>query len=252
MKWFLRIIVVLVVLIGAFLWFGWSQLDKIIKLGIENGTPPVVQTSVTVEAVKLSPLSGTGVINGFVIGNPTGFTGPYALRIGTTDIALDTNSVSGDKIVIKHIKILDPEINLEAGLGGTNLKHIADNAKSFASQQTSPAASASPQPAPGSDGKPKKTIKLQVNEIIISGARISASAAGLVPGASKQVTLPEIHLTGLGTGTEGITPAALTAQVLSRLSTEAAKASASGSLKTLLQGENGTKAGDGLKKLFGK
>jgi hypothetical protein len=252
MKWLLRIIIVLVVLIGGFLWFGWSQLDKIIKFGIESGTPPVVQTSVKVDGVKLSPFSGTGVIEGFVIGNPEGFTGPYALRIGTTDIALDTNSVSGDKIVIQHIKILDPEINLEAGLGGTNLKHIADNAKAFASKQVPAAAAANPQTAPSAEGKPKKTIKLQVNEILITGAKVSASAAGLVPGASKTVTLPEIHLTGLGIGAEGITPAALTAQILSRLSSEAAKASAGGAVKNLLQGENGAKIGGGVNKLLGR
>jgi hypothetical protein len=249
MKWIIRIIVVLVLLIAVGLWFGWSQLDKIIKLGIESGTPPVVQTSVTVDAVKLSPFSGTGIIEGFVIGNPAGFTGPRALRIGVTDIALDTNSVTADKIVIKHIRIIDPEINLEAGLGGTNLKHIADNAKAFASKQN--VAANSPPPA-ASDGKPAKSIKLQVNELVITGAKLSASAAGLVPGANTSVTLPDIRLTNLGTDSAGISPAALTAQILSRLSTEAAKASASGQLKNLLQGEKGSKISGGLNKLLGK
>lgn len=123
MKWIIRIVIVLVLLIAAGLWFGWSQLDRFVKYGIETGTPPVVQTSVTVDAVKLSPLDGTGVIEGFIIGNPKGFTGPRAVRIGKTDIALDMNSVSADKIVIKHIRIIDPEINLEGGLS-LSLIHI--------------------------------------------------------------------------------------------------------------------------------
>lgn len=255
MKWLIRIGVVLAVLIAAALWFGYSQIDKLVKLGIEKGTPPVVQTDVTVKSVKLSPFSGVGIIEGFEIGNPKGFTGDRAVRIGRTEVALDTSSVSGEKIVIKHIRIADPEINLEAGPGGTNLKHIADNAKSFVSRQTN-ALAGQPNAAPATSGQPKKSVKLQVNELLITGARLSASAAGLVPGANAKMTLPDIHLTNLGSGAAGISPAELTAQVLSRISSEAAKASASGQLKNLLQGsESKINTGglkNGLNKLLGK
>ncbi len=255
MKWLIRIVVVLVILVAIGLWYGWSQIDRLIKYGIETGTPPVVQTSVKVDSVKLSPFSGIGIIEGFEIGNPKGFTSPRAVRIGKAEVALDTSSVSTDKIVIKHIHIADPEINLEAGLGGTNLKHIAENAKSFASQQSAAVAGRDgfSSPAPAADSKPKKSIKLQVDELIITGAKLSANAAGIVPGANANVTLPDIRLTNLGSGGAGISPAELTAQVLSRISTEAAKASASGTLKKLLQGgEAKLDAGGSLKKLFGK
>ena len=253
MKWIIRIVIVLVVLIGAALWFGWSQLGNLVKFGIEKGTPPVVQTSVTVQQVKLSPFSGVGVIEGFEIGNPKGFTGPYAVRIGRAEVALDTKSVSAEKIVIQHIHINDPEINLEAGLGGTNLKHIADNAKSFASQQTSHTGKGAASPAaPAADGKLAKPIKLQVNELLITGAKLSASVAGVVPGAEAKLTLPEIRLTNLGSAGAGISPAELTALVLSHISTEAAKASASGSLKNLLQGGEAKLNTGGLKGLLGK
>lgn len=253
MKWILRIVIVLVVLIGAGLWFVWSQLDTLVKYGIEESTPPVVQTSVSVKKVRLSPFSGSGVIEDFVIGNPQGFTGPYAVRIGRTEVALDTNSVRTDKVVIQHIRITDPEINLEAGLGGTNLKHIADNAKSFVSQQTTPAGTPpTPAAAPAAKNTPQKSVKLQINELLITGAKLSASAAGIVPGADARVTLPEIRLTNLGDGPAGITPAELTALVLRQLNTEAAKASASGALKNMLQGGAAKINTGGLKGLFGK
>ncbi len=257
MKWLIRIVLVLVALIGIGLWFVWSRLDALVKFGIEQGTPPVLQTSVSVGHVKLSPFSGTGLIEGFEIGNPTGFTGPRAVRIGRAEVALDLNSVSADKVVIQYIRITDPEINLEAGLGGTNLKHIADNAKSFVSQQSSPAgAGPARADSPPAGSKQQKPVKLQVNELLITGAKLSASAAGIVPGADATVTLPDIRLTNLGSGSAGITPAELTAQVLSHLNTEAAKASASGALKNLLNGgaaklnTGGLK--DGVKGLFGK
>lgn len=249
MKWLIRIVIVLVVIIGAGLWFGWSQLGNLVKFGIEQGTPPVVQTSVSVRHVNVSPFSGSGLIEDFQIGNPKGFTGPYALRIGRAEVGLDLNSVSADKVVIQHIRITDPEINLEAGLGGTNLKHIADNAMNFVSHQTAPAGNAA---VPATDGKPKKSVKLQVNELLITGTKLSASAAGLVPGADARMTLPEIRLTNLGTGAAGITPAELTALILRQLNTEAVKGSASGALKNMLQGGADKLKTDGIKGLFGK
>ncbi|WP_395733793.1 hypothetical protein [Prosthecobacter sp.] len=249
MKWLIRIVIVLVVIIGAGLWFGWSQLGNLVKFGIEQGTPPVVQTSVSVRHVNVSPFSGSGLVEDFQIDNPKGFTGPYALRIGRAEVGLDLNSVSADKVVIQHIRITDPEINLEAGPGGTNLKHIADNAMNFVSQQTAPAGNAA---VPAADGKPKKSVKLQVNELLITGATLSASAAGLVPGAGARMTLPEIRLTNLGTGAAGITPAELMALILRQLNTEAVKASASGALKNMLQGGADKLKTDGIKGLFGK
>ncbi len=253
MKWVFRILVVLVAVVGALLWFFWSQLDQIIKYGIEKGAPPVVQTSVTVEKVRLSPFSGTGLIEGFVIGNPKGFSGPYAVRVGKAEIALDTQSVSGDKLVIKFIRISDPEINLEAGPSGTNLKHIAENAKSFAAKESAALTGGGVGASYSGSQKQKKEMKLQVNELVITGAKVKASAAGLLPGAEASAKLTDIHLTNLGVGEGGISPADLTAQVLNRLSTETTKASVGGAVKGLLEGklESGALK-EGLKGLLGK
>ena len=253
MKWIIRILVVLLVLVAALLWFAFSQMDRLVKTGIETATPPVVLTAVTVGEVKLSPFSGSGIIENFVIANPEGFSGPYALRIGKADVALDTSASNPEKIVLKHVHIIDPEIHLEMGLQGTNLKQIAKNAETFAMGEAKPRANAAAQAAPGAPAE--KALKLQINELLIRGARVSAGTS-LVQGAKAEATLPEIRLSDIGSGPEGISPAALTAKVLSVLSTEAAKHGASGSLKNLLNGgDSGGGTGglkDGIKKLFGK
>ncbi|MEZ5388209.1 MAG: hypothetical protein R3F13_22110 [Prosthecobacter sp.] len=255
MKWIIRIILFLVLLIAVLLWLGFSQIDRLVKAGIEQVTPPVVLTDVTVGAVKLSPFSGTGVIENFVIGNPKGYAGPYALRIGKADVAIDTSATGDGKIVLKHIHITDPEIHLEAGLNGTNLKQITKNAEAFAAGMKPSAVAAAGETPAESKTATEKDVKLQINELLIRGARVSASTT-LVQGAKAETTLPEIRLTNIGDGPEGITPAALTAKVLGILSTEAAKNGAGGSLKNLLkEGAPGGGAGalkDGMKKLFGK
>lgn len=249
MKWIIRILVVLLVLVAALLWFAFSQMDRLVKTGIETATPPVVLTAVTVGEVKLSPFSGSGIIENFVIANPEGFSGPYALRIGKADVALDTSASNPEKIVLKHVHIIDPEIHLEMGLQGTNLKQIAKNAETFAMGEAKPRANAAAQAAPGAQAE--KALKLQINELLIRGARVSAGTS-LVQGAKAEATLPEIRLSDIGSGPEGISPAALTAKVLSVLSTEAAKHGASGSLKNLLNGGDSGGLKDGIKKLFGK
>lgn len=237
MKWMIRIAVFLVVVIAGLLWFVFSQLGTLVKYAIETGAPPALKVPVKVGSVSIS-YSGTGTIEGLEIGNPEGYNGPYAIRVGKAELALDTSSVKSDKAVIRHIHLLNPEVNLIAGTGGTNLGQIAKNAQAVAAQATgAPAAPASApaSPAPANSTGSGDTTRLQVDEILISGAKLNASA-GLLPGASANATLPDIKITGLGAGPEGITSAELAAQVLTRITEEAVKAGAGGSLKDLLKG----------------
>jgi hypothetical protein len=175
------------------------------------------------------------------------------MRISQADIAINTSATKEDRIVIQHIRLNEPDIHLEVGPAGTNLSQIAKNARATA-DSIAPTSGT----APASPVTPEKDLKLQVDEILITGAKVNASA-GVLPGAKASVSLPEIKLTGLGTGPEGLTPAELTAVILSKLSEEAAKAGAGGAVESLLKGSNikvdsqELKQGvNELKKLFGK
>jgi hypothetical protein len=59
-----------------------------------------------------------------------------------------------------------------------------------------------------------KAKKLQVDDFLISGGKVNVSAS-MLGGKTATVPLPEIHLTNLGQGPEGITPAELTKKILS-------------------------------------
>ena len=227
MKWLIRIAVLLAVLVAAFLWIGYSQIGRLIKYGIEKGGSEVLKVPVTVKEVSLS-FMGTVSVDGLEFGNPEGFAGPRSVQVGHAEISLDT--FSQDKVLIESIRIADPAIFVEAGPGGgTNLKQIIQNANA--------APRVAPQADPAASGAPpsKGAAKLQIDEIVITGAKLNASA-GLITGLSADVILPEIRLQSLGTGPEGISPAELTAMILNRITEEAAKKGAGGSLKDLLQG----------------
>jgi hypothetical protein len=195
----LGVLLVLALVAGLVL---FSNLGKVVEAAIEGLGPKFTQSTVSVDSVELSPGSGSGTIRGLTVGNPAPYTEPFALKLGEVSVAVDPASLGQDKIIVKSVRVLSPEITLEGGLTENNLQKLLANVQSFTAGEKS-------QPAEGG-GK-----KLQVDEFVLSGAKVNLKLN--LPGigaAIPPVSLPEIRLSGLGTGADGITPGALTQQVL--------------------------------------
>jgi len=226
----LVLIVVAVIVVGLFL-------GKIVKAGVNTVGPKLTQTTLTVGAVDLSLLTGSATVKNLVVGNPAGYTAPNAISVGVAAVSVSPMSVLSDKIVVKSIRVESPEITFEGNpLGANNLKKIEDNvnaaAASFQSSSTNqPAATAAP-------AKPGK--KLEVDDLLISGAKVHYGTGLTLP-------LPDIHLTDLGKGPEGITVADLTKQVLSQVVSDTIKAV--GSAATNIGKEAGKNVGAGVNKI---
>jgi len=62
-----------------------------------------------------------------------------------------------------------------------------------------------------------------VDDFLITGAKVHVSLAGM-GGKEMTLPLPDIHLSNMGTGAEGITAADLTRRVLDALTTATVKA----------------------------
>src|SRR5271165_7037667 len=69
--------------------------------------------------------------------------------------------------------------------------------------------------------------KIEVDDFLISGAKVHVHLTDL-GGKEMTLPLPDIHLTDLGTNTDGITPADLTRAVLKSVTSATVKAVASG------------------------
>ena len=65
-------------------------------------------------------------------------------------------------------------------------------------------------------GRKKPAKKLEVDDFLITGAKVHANLTGLV-NKELTLTLPDIHLTDLGKGPDGITAADLTKKVLTAI-----------------------------------
>lgn len=212
------ILVGLVVVVVAVVVAVSLFLDKGIKRAVETFGPQLTQVEVRLDSVSLSLLSGSGTLKGLFVGNPQGYKTPHAMRVGRASLSVQPGSLFADKIVIRSIRLESPDITFELGSGGNNLKRILANveAATGGGQTTG-----SPKPA----GEKSAAKKLQVDELVITGAKVRVGASAL--GGTAAIPLPDITLQNLGAGPEGITPAELTAQLLKAIEQGAVKAAGS-------------------------
>ena len=227
---FLVVVVAVLIIAGFFL-------GNVVKTGMETIGPKVTQTALTVDSVSVQPLAGSVSLKNFILGNPQEYLSKAAncITVGNIAVSVAPMSLLSDKIVVKNIEVHDAEIFFEGKLPlftENNLKKIQDNVNTFIG--TSAKAGATNAPAKPAEQKPAK--KLEVDNFVITGAKVHFNG---VP-----IPLPDIHLTNLGTGPDGITPAELVKDVLGEVTSRTVKAVV-GSL-----GNAGKSVGEKLGNLF--
>lgn len=230
------IVIALVVLVIVAVLAVTLFLDSGIKKGVETFGPQVAKVSVKLDAVSLSLLSGSGSIKGLVVGNPEGYKTPNAISVGQASLALSPGSLMSDKIVIKSVRVEAPEITFEGGFSENNLTKIMANvnAATGGADGGKPAGpDGKPADAPKPEAGPGK--KLQVDDFLITGAKVNVSLTGM-GGKAITLPLPDIHLTGLGQGADGITAGELTKRVLNEVLSSATKVATSDAAKNLTKG----------------
>jgi len=111
-----------------------------------------------------------------------------------------------DKVVVHSVKVLAPEITFEGNLGGNNLNKLLDNIKGSSDKDKQ---------ATTKDEKSSQK-KFQIDDFLITGAKVHV-ATSLLGGRSATLSVPEVHLTNLGQGADGITAAQLSEKVFEEL-----------------------------------
>lgn len=214
----LVVVIIGVICVGLFL-------DTLVKRGIETVGPMVTKVEVKLDGVSLSLWSGSGKIKGLFVGNPEGFKTPSAIQVGKASLVLQPSSVFANKVIIKSISVEAPEVTFETDFKGNNLSKLLANLESTTGGESGS------QPAQTKAGK-----KLEVDDFLIRDAKLHVNVTTL--GQSTTVPLPEIHLTGLGTGPDGITAAELTKRLIQAIEKEAVQAS-SGAVANLTKNASG-------------
>ena len=203
----IALIILAVVIIGVFVFA--LMLDGIVKEGVQTVGPKITKVSVDLKAVHIGLLTGSAKVEGLVIGNPEGYKAPNAISVGTAEIGVNPLSILSDKIVVRTIHVISPEITFEGGLSGNNLSKIVDNLEAFSQGSAKSGTKGGTPPAASQSGK-----KIQVDDFLVTGAKVHVRLTDL-GGKEMTLSLPNIELKNLGQGTAGLTPADLTAAVFS-------------------------------------
>lgn len=219
-KWIIRIVIAVVVLLILAVVAVALFLDSGIKKGVETVGPMLTKVEVKLDGVNLSLLSGSGKIKGLLVGNPEGYKSPFAIKVGTAELAIQPSSILADKVIIRNIDVQGPEITFETDLKGNNLSKILANVQDATGGANNTATKPN---TPGKTPEAKASRKLQVDNFVINGAKLRVSITTL-GGQSATVPLPQIRLTNLGQGPDGITAAELTKKVLQEIEKEAVAA----------------------------
>lgn len=213
LKLFGGLILILIIAIAAV----WYYLGTIIKTAVERGGPELTGTNVQLESASLSPLSGSGSLSGFVLGNPDGFSYPNAFTLGSIDMELDIKTLTSDVIVIKNLSIDAPKITYENGAAGDNFKALQQNIQNRLG--------AGEAEAEETEGAAKKVIiekfSLLDGDITVSHSQLSNDL---------NVPMPDLVLTDIGKATNGATMAEAGKQIFEQITKAATKAVAESAL----------------------
>ena len=202
------VVAVLIVLVVLAVALPLIFIDPLVKKGVETVGPKVAKVAMKLEGAHISLFSGKGTLRGLFVGNPEGYKEPSAFTAGEITVAVQPSSLFSDKLIVRTVRIINPDITFEGGPKNNNFTKILENVQAFSG-------SGGTNDAKASSGGPSK--KLQVDELTITGAKVNATTE-LSGGQPVTLTLPDIHLTALGTGPEGITASDLAAVLLKEVS----------------------------------
>jgi hypothetical protein len=201
--------VVLLLIVGGVV-FLYSNLGDVIKEAIQRFGSEATQATVVLDNVDLDVTNGKTALQGFIVGNPSGFKTDSAFELGNIAVQVDTSSLDADTIVINSVAINGPKITYELGDGGSNVDAIKRNVDTYAKQFSSGDSAASS----SQDSGPQK--KIIIERLTITDGRINVSAPFL-DGKSLGSDLPTITLTDIGKDSGGANPADVIKRVIDEM-----------------------------------
>jgi len=208
---------ILVVILVAAVRFLGSNLDAIVKKAITRVGPEMTGVSVEVDKVGISLADGRGEIGGLVIGNPRGYKGPHAFKLGSIVLALDKSSETADVVVIKELTIDAPDIVYDKGEDGSNVEAIQRNIDEYG--KTHFGGEEKDQAANG-DAAAKRFI---IESLQIRNGKIRLTGRDTV------MDLPTVQLRNVGKSQGGMTGGEIAGMVVKQM-TQATVASAARAL----------------------
>ena len=170
-------------------------LPFIIRNGIYHVGPIITGVPMEIKHISFNPFAGTLTIRDFIIGNPKGYSSPYAVKLGHLHVDVGMTTLFSKKLLLERIEVRGVELNYETSLLSTNIGEIQDNVNKLSggSGRNEPAQ----KEKASQGGKPLQIDYLELKDI---------TAWVIVKGTKAQAPLmvAPIVMTQLGTGENGV------------------------------------------------
>ena len=211
-----------VALVAAGVWL-YLSLDHVVERAIEKYVPEILQATVELDEVKLSPADGVGAVKGLRIGNPKGFRAPHATTVGTVELALDPATVVKDVVLVRRIAVDRPSITYEPGAKGSNFDALQRNVERYVG-------------AARAGGEAKGGRRLIVESLTIRNARVTYAPQVGRGTATISFDLPDIQLRNVGKERGGVTPGELAKIIVDALAARIAEVMGRAAIRRGLEG----------------
>ncbi|UZP65993.1 hypothetical protein N1030_10190 [Desulfovibrio mangrovi] len=215
MKKLLILVGVLGVIVVGLVIATFMSINPIIEKAVNTAGPKILLTNVHLDKADVSFMSGSGKLQGLVVGSPKGFSAPQTMKLGAMEVQLDTGSLTKDVIIIEKVLIANPELTYEKSGKLDNFTALLNNVKQTVGGNGGAAAPAKEE-APAESGTGPKVV---IRDLLITGAKVNMALTAL-GGQGMTLTLPDIHLTNIGEESGGATPAEAMQKVLGTLNGE--------------------------------
>lgn len=202
------LIIITTIIAGALFWLR-NNLDGLVRAAIETYGSEMTRADVSVGSVSIDIANGECVIRSFVVGNPQGFSSPYAFKVDEFKLGLDPTTIAEDVILVKTIAIQSPEVFYEKGERMTNFDAIQKNIAEYV--------------GPSEQASSEEGKKLIVDEFKMHGAKVQASAP-FITGKPVMVNLPDMKMRNLGKAEGGLTAGELGQRIASAMQKQLVRA----------------------------
>ena len=213
---------IVVVILAAGIYLLFSNLDRIVEAAIEKYGSEATGTKVTVSSVRIRLREGKGSIGTLRVGNPRGFSSPDAFRMETISVAVDTDTVTANPMVIGKVHVQAPLVTYEIDPSGrSNILMIRNQLERMR-----------PKAPPGKRTAGGEEKKVVIGSLVIEGGEVRMKVAAL-SGEIQPVRIPRIELSELG-GKGGDSPRSIAYQVLRPLVNQAVAAASRAGIERYL------------------
>lgn len=186
---------------AVFLFIGgaiylYANMNALLARVIEDVGSDALGVEVTIGDVEVILEEKKITVSNIRVGNPSGYKRPEAIKIGSVVVAAE--SLTSELLIFDRVEVNETNVNLEVRPEGTNLGDI----KAYIDK-------ASPQ----GQSAPQTDIKVIVRDVYVRKAQLNPSVT-LMNKDFAYVTVPDIHVQGVGEKENGILAQEAVEQIL--------------------------------------